>query len=109
MITSASCGGERTRRMDKSCDRASAIDLAAFLVDPHDPDFPDFAAFRQHYVGCATCAAEVTKWARLGRLLQEGSEHSAVAHPSEERLVQFRHRPESLPAADRQALEQHLQ
>jgi hypothetical protein len=23
--------------MDKTCDRASAIDLAAFLADPHDP------------------------------------------------------------------------
>jgi hypothetical protein len=95
--------------MDKSCDRASAIDLAAFLVDPHDPDFPDFAAFRQHYSRCTTCAAEVAKWTKLGQLLQESSEHSAVSHPSEELLVQFRHRPGSLPPADRQALEQHLQ
>ena len=95
--------------MDKSCDRASAIDLAAFLVDPYDPDFPDFAAFRQHYSGCTTCTAEVAKWTRLGQLLQESSEHSAVSHPSEELLVQFRHRPGSLPWADRQALAQHLQ
>src|SRR5215831_879355 len=95
--------------MDKSCDRASAIDLAAFLVNPHDPDFPDFAAFQQHYVGCTTCAAEVAKWAKLGRLLQENGESSAVAHPREELLVQFHHHPGSLSPADRQALDQHLQ
>ncbi|MGH7961520.1 MAG: tetratricopeptide repeat protein, partial [Candidatus Binatia bacterium] len=95
--------------MEKSCNRVSAIDLAAFIIDPHDPDFPDFAAFRQHYPGCAVCTAEVAKWTRLGQLIQESSENPVARHPGTESLRQFRHRRGNLPAPDRQALEQHLQ
>jgi len=88
-----------------TCRKASDIDLAAFLVDPEDPTL---AEFRAHYPGCADCAAEVRAWTELHSSLREDGQAAEASHPSEESLLAFEDRPDSLPPQERSAIEHHL-
>jgi hypothetical protein len=89
--------------MPESCQKASEIDLAAFLTEPQNPAWEEF---RQHYPQCEPCSAEVAKWEKLEHLLGRVSQEAA--HPAEERLVQFKQSPGSLTPKERRSIQLHL-
>lgn len=78
----------------------------AFLSDASGEEF---AAFREHYPSCNECSAEVRAWTELHLLLAGGRPGTEAAHPAEEQLLRFEERPEALPAAERRAIEAHLE
>ena len=89
-----------------SCRKSLEIEFAEFLADPRAPGFE---AFRAHYPRCADCAAEVRAWTELHLLLAGGRPGTEAAHPAEEQLLRFEEHPETLPAAERRAIEAHLE
>ncbi len=91
--------------MTERCQRASDMDLAAFLAEPQSPEW---AEFRQHYLQCRTCATEVFGWTRLAAVLRSISMNPGATHPAEEQLAHFQRRPERLSVEERHAIEQHL-
>lgn len=91
--------------MIERCQRASDIDLAAFLAEPWSPEW---AEFRQHYLQCRTCATEVFEWTRVEAVLRAMGQNPGVTHPTEEQLAQFQRRPERLSAEERHTIAQHL-
>jgi len=91
--------------MTERCQRASEIDLAAFLAEPLNPEWEEF---RQHYLQCSACATEVFQWTRLEAVLRSMGQNPGATHPTEEQLAQFQRRPERLSAEERHAIAQHL-
>ena len=91
--------------MSDSCQKALEMDLAAFLTEPQDPQWEEF---RQHILHCEPCSAEVSQWAKLEQVLRAVGKSVVATHPAEERLVQFRHSPESLIPEERRSIQQHL-
>jgi hypothetical protein len=91
--------------MPDSCHKALEIDLAAFLTEPQNPGWEEF---RQHVSHCKPCAAEVSQWMKLEQVLRAVGKSTVATHPAEERLVQFRHRPDSLTPEERRSIQQHL-
>lgn len=102
-----------------SCQRASEVDVEAFLLDSSDAAFADF---RAHYPGCPDCAGVVARWSAFDLALRDvlGDELDASeGHPSTERLEALLQRraqaveasaspdPDA-PDADR-AIEAHLE
>ncbi len=86
-----------------ACTRLQEIDVAAFAVEPHAPEW---AEFREHFPTCAECSREVARFAALTRAL--ASEGSETAHLSEEQIVALAS-PSLQVASDELArLEAHL-
>jgi hypothetical protein len=86
------------------CRKAFERDLAAFVIDPHDPTW---AEFREHYPTCPDCAGEVGAWTELQVELQSG-EGKRGPHPSKELLLSYEERRETLQPAELRAIEGHL-
>ena len=88
-----------------TCQRASEIDLAAFLVEP---DLPEWEGFRAHYPECSDCAAAVAAFTRLESALRAPVAGAAgAAHPEPARLARFAADPSAL-GAEATALSAHL-
>jgi hypothetical protein len=82
-----------------SCGKAREIDLAAYLVDP---DQPEWAAFREHYPTCPEWAEEVAAWTCIEASLRSAGDPVEAAHPAVELLKRF----EELSVADEAHVEQ---
>jgi hypothetical protein len=84
-----------------SCRQAFDIDLPAFLANAEKPEW---AAFREHYPRCPTCAGEVRAWTELHHLLLAPDD----AHPAAEVLAHLSEEPAALAMVEREAVERHL-
>ena len=71
--------------MKSGCTRAREVDLAAFALDRAGAEW---AVFRAHYAGCAECAGEVMRYARLAAVLEREAT-PASGHPLERELLAF--------------------
>ena len=89
--------------MRVSCQQTQEIDLMSFLADARSNEF---AGFRQHYPTCAECSAEVRAWTELHLLLDATG---GAGHPAEAQLLRFEDSSQALPAAERRAIEAHLE
>jgi len=87
-----------------SCGKARAIDLAAYLVDP---DQPQWAEFREHYPTCPDCADEVATWSRIEASLRSAGDPDQDAHPAVELLARFEENPRALRADEWQRVDTH--
>ena len=92
--------------MPGNCHKASELDLAVFLTEPHSPEWEEF---RQHTLHCEACFGEVFKWTQLQDLLKSTGRNAAATHPPEKLLAQFHKHRESLAEADRLSIARHLQ
>ncbi len=86
-----------------NCQKASQLDLAAFIDDPRALEWEEF---RDHYPRCADCAREVREWREVHLLLEAANPERA--HPAEEALLRFERSPDALPAVERESLRRHL-
>ena len=79
------------------CDRIDTIDPAEYLTDPAADRW---AEFRQHFIDCPDCAAEVARWSAVEAALAveplPDGQMPGAAHPDAERLVLLAQRPEAL-------------
>ena len=73
------------------CARADQIDVAAYLADPRDARWRDFAA---HFPDCDDCTDALERWTRLEQALEA---ESTASHPETDLLFAF---VESEPLAD---------
>src|SRR5262249_17557899 len=85
-----------------SCEHWENADVLGFLAEP---GAAAFAAFREHYPGCAQCAAEVHAWSELTRSLARAA---GDRHPREEQLLAYDTAPDAAPGAERSAVQRHL-
>lgn len=88
-----------------SCRFGSETDLAAYLLDPTDPEF---AAFRDHWPSCPGCSREVARLARMEMLLRSAAPENAGRHPAEEQLLLFEESPGRLDPVQRKEIARHL-
>jgi hypothetical protein len=89
-----------------SCSRARDLDLAAYLIDPADPEWSDF---RGHYPTCADCSAALQTWTKLERALRARAPEGAQGpHPEPAQLEAFDSAPNTLPLERWQAIDRHL-
>lgn len=91
-----------------SCDRASQIDVEAFLIAS---DGRDFEAFRAHFPDCEACSEQVARWTALDLALRDALSDelgSDAMHPEVERLELFARDATSL-GAEAQRIDRHLE
>ena len=87
-----------------SCGKAREIDLAAYLVDP---DQPEWAAFREHYPTCPDCAEEVAAWTCIEASLRSAGDPVEEAHPAAALLTRFGEDPRALTPEEWQRVDNH--
>lgn len=66
-----------------NCGRTNQIDVAAYLADPHDAQWRDFAA---HFPDCDECTEVLEAWTRLEQAVEASS---TTAHPETAHLFAF--------------------
>ena len=88
-----------------TCKRAQSLDLAAYLVDPGDPEW---AEFRGHYPTCRDCSAALASWTKLERALGARSAEADSPHPEPAQLETFDALPNTLPVERWRAIDTHL-
>src|SRR5262245_4655114 len=87
------------------CQRASAIDLVAFLDHQGDAEWEEFS---QHMQSCADCSSAIAHWQHVDGALKAFGEEVRDTHPVAESLALYHNTPQRLPAVERTAIEQHL-
>jgi hypothetical protein len=87
------------------CERASELDPAAYLAEP---GARRWAEFRGHYPACADCSLAVAGWSRLENALRTQADSPASAHPENALLARLAEEPASLPAEQKDPMEEHL-
>jgi hypothetical protein len=83
------------------CARLQSLDLLGFLENPRSAEY---AAFREHYPTCRTCAAELRVWTEL----RESLAAAGGLHPRPEQLVRYEDGSQLLSAAERRSIEEHV-
>jgi hypothetical protein len=87
------------------CQRATQIDMVAFLEEPQGAVWEEF---RQHAQQCADCHTAIAQWTQLDTLLQAFGKEGPVTHPAAEQLAAYEYSPQRLSAEARDTLDQHL-
>jgi anti-sigma factor RsiW len=87
-----------------SCGKAREIDMAAYLVDP---DQPEWAEFREHYPSCPDCTEEVAAWTSIEMSLRSAADPDQETHPTVELLARFEENPGALTPDEWQRLDRH--
>ena len=87
-----------------TCGKAQEIDLAAYLVDP---DQPEWTEFREHYPTCPDCVEEVAAWNSIEASLRSAGDPHQGAHPAVELLARFEEDPRALTPDQWKQVDQH--
>jgi len=91
--------------MSDRCQRASEVDLVAFLDAPRSPEWEEFQA---HTEQCAECGRAVAELGQVQEGLRTLGKSGLLDHPSETRLMTYWRSPQRLPEAERRSIQEHL-
>ncbi len=86
-----------------TCQRASSIDLAAFLADPRNAAWDEF---RAHYPECGDCSSAVVMLSHFEAQLEQTA---GWTHPEPPALLAFADRGTPLTSTERSRIQLHLE